>query len=569
MRFKKEYGLIIGFVATLLVPSVAGIFVHNNFKDEKRTPAEFPSSFSDSFFDQINSWYSDNAPFRTGLINIYNAINNALETPFRNWLINIDVYNKQHNHEHVFTEWEIVKDATEEESGLKTRECTICGKKEEEVIPQIPHVHTFSDEWDYNEYEHWHNATCAHTNIVSELDTHTYGEILYDNEGKEYHMCEVCGCISYIAKDGEHAHAYSNGWSNDDNYHWHKAVCEHTDLKSNYEEHSFSEWHVYDESNGLKARTCSVCGYDQIKDISNNLERDINNKEYTYYPYVEATKNVLYGREDWLFYLGNNSMSYYKGTNVMTNEYRDSAIAKMKKLQSVCDEKGITLIYAVFPNKDHIYEEYMPTVEGKLNALTRLQQFNNYIQFNTSFNFIYPLTTLIEEKKNYPTYYKQDSHWNEYGGAVTAKELFKRLGWEFKDLSIEEIEHIGGDLASMSSLAPATYLEPKVTYYKDVSLEQTYGSTYMERYVSGNKNGKKLLFVGDSYRFSIVKFFAKEVENTLCVHRNRLTAVSSETTALLEYIKSLKSGDILFYSSVERLDTDMFNKLDKLIAAFN
>ncbi len=59
------------------------------------------------------------------------------------------------------------------------------------------HIHTFSDEWSYNSTHHWHNATCEHTDKVSEKSAHI-GEITIITEatdfipGKQKIVCTVC-----------------------------------------------------------------------------------------------------------------------------------------------------------------------------------------------------------------------------------------------------------------------------------------------------------------------------------------------------------------------------------------
>ena len=49
---------------------------------------------------------------------------------------------EKEEHVHAFGEWVVVKEATEEEEGLKERECA-CGEKETEVIAKLEHVHNF------------------------------------------------------------------------------------------------------------------------------------------------------------------------------------------------------------------------------------------------------------------------------------------------------------------------------------------------------------------------------------------------------------------------------------------
>ena len=261
-------------------------------------------------------------------------------------------------------------------------------------------------------------------------------------------------------------------------------------------------------------------------------------------------------------------MEYYKGTNVLSDEELKTQVAKFESLQAACNAKGIQLIIVELPNKDHVYSEYMPTVEGKLNALSRAQQFNNYIQFNTDLEFTYPLTILQEGKANYPTYYMQDSHWSDYGGALASQEIFRRMGWDFKDFDVEMVEHNGGDLVALSdnSVAPLTYLKPIINYHSEYSFNQTLSSSYMEEYESSNPNGKHLLLLGDSYRSSMAQYFAREATNTIFAHRNRMTTKDNYyRNKLINFINSLEPGDVLIYQFVERRDTEAFTHLDYLI----
>ena len=79
-----------------------------------------------------------------------------------------------------------------------------------------PHEHTFDDKWETNETDHWHKATCEHTDLVKDLGHH----IDVNKDGK----CDVCEGDYH-----EHEHTFKESWSYDNNHHWHEATCEHKD----------------------------------------------------------------------------------------------------------------------------------------------------------------------------------------------------------------------------------------------------------------------------------------------------------------------------------------------------
>ena len=49
------------------------------------------------------------------------------------------------------------------------------------------HTHTYSDLWSSDSQNHWHAATCEHTDLRSDVAAHSDG----DGDGK----CDACGYI--------------------------------------------------------------------------------------------------------------------------------------------------------------------------------------------------------------------------------------------------------------------------------------------------------------------------------------------------------------------------------------
>lgn len=51
------------------------------------------------------------------------------------------------------------------------------------------HTHTFEEAWSFDSTQHWHKATCEHTDMVSGLENHKFGD---DN------ICDDCGYTKYV-----------------------------------------------------------------------------------------------------------------------------------------------------------------------------------------------------------------------------------------------------------------------------------------------------------------------------------------------------------------------------------
>lgn len=59
--------------------------------------------------------------------------------------------------------------------------CDVCGY----AMPKpVPHEHTYSDEWSYDEETHWHAATCEHQDLIKDEGYHV-------DENRDG-ICEIC-----------------------------------------------------------------------------------------------------------------------------------------------------------------------------------------------------------------------------------------------------------------------------------------------------------------------------------------------------------------------------------------
>ena len=100
-----------------------------------------------------------------------------------------------------------------------------------------PHEHTFDSTWIYDEAQHWHAATCEHTDLESDRGDHT------DADGND--ICDTCGYIK------DHTHSFEESWSWNESTHFHKAACGHN-VKQDEAKHA----------DGNNDAICDVCTYD-------------------------------------------------------------------------------------------------------------------------------------------------------------------------------------------------------------------------------------------------------------------------------------------------------------------
>ena len=172
---------------------------------------------------------------------------------------------------HTFGEWQVTKEATEEAEGSKERTCTVCEYKVTESIEKLDHTHKFATDWTKDETNHWYAATCEHTTEVSGKAEHSFGnwtttkEATEEETGTRERSCTVCGyTATEVIEKLAHTHKFATDWTKDETNHWYASTCGHEVTKGKAA-HTFGNWTTTkaatEEAEGIKERSCTVCGY--------------------------------------------------------------------------------------------------------------------------------------------------------------------------------------------------------------------------------------------------------------------------------------------------------------------
>ena len=232
----------------------------------------------------------------------------------------------------------ITKNAGHNVDGEKVYTCVDCGYKKTEVIPGQPHDynqrvvdakylkspatcttpatyyyscvcgavgtetftdgeakgHTFSDQWSYNEIQHWRAATCEHKDEKIQVGDHIWNPGVITTQptattkGVKTYTCSVCGATkTEEVAPSTHQHTFATTWQGNATYHWHPATCGDNNV-SDLGEHQWNagvvtSWPTH-TTPGQKVYTCSVCGmtktetlqqthvYDQMNPTAANLK---------------------------------------------------------------------------------------------------------------------------------------------------------------------------------------------------------------------------------------------------------------------------------------------------------
>jgi len=134
--------------------------------------------------------------------------------------------------------------------------CEICEKVlEKGKVTPATHEHDYSEEWESDDNQHWHECKCENKSEVADHTPIIVGKVEAEEFKEGYTgdtICEICEKVLEKGKvtPATHEHDYSEEWESDDNQHWHECECGETTEKAE---------HVYDESKSDQTKHWDEC----------------------------------------------------------------------------------------------------------------------------------------------------------------------------------------------------------------------------------------------------------------------------------------------------------------------
>lgn len=276
-----------------------------------------------------------------------------------------------------------------------------------------------------------------------------------------------------------------------------------------------SVWTVFGKEN--LSRVDSVASYYLTKDI--------------------FSVQVVAGTDKWLFYNSGaeeaNPMADYEGTNMFTREESEEVLRAASARQAYAEERGVRYAILVAPDKENIYNEYVPEIYRHAEKSAT----DNLVDYLTEkgVNIISPKEELMEEKNNSQIYYRYDTHWNQLGAYIGVRKAL--LSWDvtipdlsdrsFKTKALKDNYHYCGedDLAKMAGLRQV--LSDETEYEIDGTIPMDWKSFEKEQKageISCFHNeeavyGSSILLVGDSYRSSMIPSLREQFADVYVIHR--------------------------------------------------
>lgn len=210
---------------------------------------------------------------------------------------------------------------------------------------------------------------------------------------------------------------------------------------------------------------------------------------------------VIMGDDGWLFF--RDDLSDYTGTNIKP-EKTQRQLSIIKAIDRWCEDRGITFILAVGPNKSTVYSNYMPdgiyhTEKNNADCLVELLQAEDIL-------VSYPKEALIEHRDEQELYMRLDTHWNAYGAWYMMNDIVTMLGLPEMEFAYGETQTKSGDLLNMLNAGwNGTYsLAASAADDPDATTEGIPGTQHL--YIR-SENADKIVCYRDSFHVAMIPFY--------------------------------------------------------------
>ncbi len=180
--------------------------------------------------------------------------------------------------------------------------------------------------------------------------------------------------------------------------------------------------------------------------------------------YMESSE-VLLGRDGWLFYkvMTDGTPLYdYMGINRFSEDELASIRDGLQAENEFMKSRGIKYAVLTIPNKEQVYDIYMPDTIERISDTSRLDQLTEYLtQAGTEYPYIDMTDIYIRNRDKCPLYYKTDTHYTDVGAYATVITVMDAMYGRSSDDDISSYE---------KTLLPVHITEIDGTD-KDVSIE--------------------------------------------------------------------------------------------------
>ncbi|MEP6679000.1 MAG: hypothetical protein ABJB78_06855, partial [Betaproteobacteria bacterium] len=188
---------------------------------------------------------------------------------------------------------------------------------------------------------------------------------------------------------------------------------------------------------------------------------------------VSPAPNVLIGRNDWLYFLGEDGKAlerHFRGTLPVADAAIAAVVAELKRRQQFLASLGVAYVVTIVPDKFTVYPENLPAWVGPPHAPTPLTRLAAALKADGGVRVVDLRAPLAEAKARRRAYYATDSHWNMIGAAAGYDAIVRAVQQALPP----------GRLATLAPAALPPY-DPAVDFYAgDLARQVGFPARYRE-----------------------------------------------------------------------------------------
>jgi hypothetical protein len=275
-----------------------------------------------------------------------------------------------------------------------------------------------------------------------------------------------------------------------------------------------------------------------------------------------GNKKVMVGKEGWLFYKGGNSVNNFINKSELSSHQMEKGTEYLIAINNWCKAHNKKFYYVLIPDKHRIYGEYVQYIQKiRPDSESMDNQWVNYIRNHSDVNVLYLYDILMQNKGKDLLYWKEDTHWNYFGGYIGYQEIMKTLAKNnhikpYKVTKWKDEEKLHIDLSKMYSYGyrdrNIKYKEPIMTD-KSSTCESIKEENLQDTIVCHNPKQKLKAFVlRDSFSTALIPYYAETFGKVKLVWRYDITSENLQEIAA-EY-------DIVILENVARFIPKILNK---------
>ncbi len=255
---------------------------------------------------------------------------------------------------------------------------------------------------------------------------------------------------------------------------------------------------------------------------------------------TSAEDDVILGENDWLFYAP--TLNDYLARDTLSEDEINKIVTTLKLMNENITSKGNKFIFTVAPNKNSIYNEFMPKRYVKISDENNLKMLTDKLQKS---DIVYcDLLKLFNENSEI-LYHKFDSHWTYKGAFFAYKELLNSMqvkNDKFENIVFSSNKNWDGDLSTM--LYPSLKIKDYQADY-EYNFSYSYASRFKDfddieiKTLNENADNQTFVMYRDSFGRALIPYLAETFYDTTFLRSNlyKIDEVSNSNFVVLEIVE--------------------------------